>query len=164
MTENNYNHNRDVCIIALSLDEKMSIARNRDIEHERRVSISDLLAHNYFKPLDCVTGPYTVVLSLIDKGLRLKLSDEHGQFLRNIELSLSPFRRVVKDYFIVCENYYQALRFESPNKIETMDRARRSLHNEGAVILLEKLSNQVIIDDDTARSLFTLICVLQMRG
>ena len=162
MTEKPHNH--DVCIIAFSLDDAMKIARNRDIENERKSAISDLLSQNYFNPLDCAKGPYKVTLSLVEKGLRFCLYDEEDRFLKSIELSLLSFRRIVKDYFIVCGNYYEAVHGASPSKIETMDRARRSLHNEGALILKEKLSNKVLVDDDTARGLFTLICVLQMRG
>ena len=151
-------------IVHLSLDDPALIARNPDVEHERRVAIFDLLEENSFSPKDCAPGPYRVTLSLTEKGLNFHLCDLEDNLLKDIELSLMSFRRLVKDYFLICENYYQAIRSASPDKIETIDMGRRALHNEGSTLLQEKLSDVITMDFDTARRLFTLICVLQMRG
>ena len=151
-------------IVHLSLDDPALIARNPDVEHERRVAIFDLLEENSFSPKDCAPGPYRVTLSLTEKGLNFRLCDLEDNLLKDIELSLMSFRRLVKDYFLICENYYQAIRSASPDKIETIDMGRRALHNEGSTLLQEKLSDVITMDFDTARRLFTLICVLQMRG
>lgn len=151
-------------IVHLSLEDEALIARNPDVEHERRVAIFDLLEENSFRPLDTSPGPYRVTLSVSDKGIRLNIRNQSEDLLKKVELSLMVFRRIVKDYFLICENYYDAIRSSSLDKIEAIDQGRRALHNEGSQLLQEKLSSQVEVDFDTARRLFTLICVLQMRG
>ena len=149
-------------IIHFALDEN-SVPHNAEVEHERRVAIFDLLEKNSFAPLNCPPGPYHVTLSLVDKGLKLNIRDKKDEDLKTIELSLIGFRRIVKDYFLICENHYQAVRVASPDKIETIDQGRRALHNEAAELLQEKLARWLIVDFDTARRLFTLICVLHAR-
>jgi len=151
-------------IVHLSLDGEALVARNPDVDHERRVAVFDLLEENSFAPLDCPPGPYRVVLSLTEKGLNFSISDREDKKLKDVELSLRRFRRLVKDYFLICESYYQAIRSASPDKIETIDIGRRALHNEGSELLKEKLADRIEMDFDTARRLFTLVCVLQMRG
>ncbi len=151
-------------IVHLSLEDEALIARNPDVEHERRVAIFDLLEENNFRPLDCASGPYRVTLSVSEKGICFNIRTQQDEPLKEVELSLMPFRRIVKDYFLICENYYNAIRASSLDKIEAIDQGRRALHNEGSNLLKEKLAPQLDVDFDTARRLFTLICVLQMRG
>ena len=151
-------------IIHISLDEEVLVARSADIEHERRVAIFDLIESNHFQLIANAAGPYRVVLSLIDKGIKFAVRDEGDALLQEIEISMSPFRRRIRDYFLICESYFEAIRTAAPQRIETIDQARRSLHNEGAALLQSILGDAVKMDMDTARRLFTLISVLQIRG
>ncbi|MGC6534517.1 MAG: UPF0262 family protein [Parvibaculales bacterium] len=151
-------------IAHISLDDPALQARNDDLEHERRVAIFDLIEDNHFALVDGPEGPYRVVLSLTDRGIVFAVSDLQADPLATIELSMRPFRRNIRDYFMICESYFEAIRTATPDKIETIDQARRALHNESATLLKERLAAQAEIDDDTARRLFTLISVLQMRG
>jgi len=161
-TDNIDNKDERQKIIHFALDES-TVSNNAEVEHERRVAIFDLLEKNSFAPLNCPPGPYHVTLSLVDKGLQLNIRDVKDKPLKVIELSLIGFRRIVKDYFLICENHYHAVRVASPDKIETIDQGRRALHNEAAQLLQEKLARWLIVDFDTARRLFTLICVLHAR-
>lgn len=151
-------------IVHLSLEDESLIAHNPDVEHERRVAIFDLLEENSFAPKNCPHGPYRVTLSVTEKGILLHVRNQQDENLTDIDISLMTFRRLIKDYFLVCENYYEAIRSSSLDKIEAIDQGRRGLHNEGSQLLQEKLAPMVDVDFDTARRLFTLICVLQMRG
>ena len=151
-------------IIHISLDDKALVARSPDIEHERRVAIFDLIESNHFQLASGKSGPYRVILSLIDKGIKFEVRDEQDNLLQDIEVSMSPFRRRIRDYFMVCESYFEAIRTATPNRIETIDQARRGLHNESAELLQSRLADYVKMDMDTARRLFTLISVLQIRG
>jgi len=151
-------------IVHISLDDPALVARNPDIEHERRVAIFDLIENNHFSLIDGPAGPYRLVLSLADRGILLAVSDTQGASLANIELSMTPFRRNIRDYFMICESYFEAVRTASPERVETIDDARRALHNESAELLKSRLADKVALDDNTARRLFTLISVLQMRG
>lgn len=151
-------------IVHISLDDPALVARNADIEHERRVAIFDLIGGNHFALTDGPDGPYRVVLSLSDRGILLKVSDKQNALLKNIELSMAPFRRNIRDYFMICESYFEAIRTATPERVETIDQARRALHNESAALLKTRLAPHAEVDDDTARRLFTLISVLQMRG
>jgi len=144
------------------LDEASLASASRDQEHERQVAIFDLLEANSFQPEGAPGGPYDLRIALIDNRLALDISGPDYQF-RHL-LSLSPFRRVIKDYFIVCESYYDAIRNSTPQQIEALDMGRRGLHNEGSELLKERLAGKVATDLDTARRLFTLICALHWRG
>jgi len=147
---------------AIVLDEGSLASASRDQEHERQVAIFDLLEQNYFRPEGAKGGPYDLRIALIDNRLALDITGPGYQ--RRHLLSLSPLRGVVKDYRMVCESYYAAIRNATPQKIEALDMGRRGLHNEGSTILRRRLAGKVDIDPDTARRLFTLICALQWRG
>jgi len=151
-------------IVHISLDDPALVARNPDIEHERRVAIFDLIEGNHFALTNDKPGPYRVTLSIGDRGILFDVCDTHSVALEMIELSMTPFRRYVRDYFMICESYFEAIRTASPDRIETIDQARRALHNEAAEELQSRLGDRAQIDLDTARRLFTLISVLQMRG
>ena len=151
-------------IVHLSLDDPALVARNSDLEHERRVAIFDILESNHFALIDGPDGPYRLKLSLADRGIVFAVSDGEGAVLSRIELSMTPFRRNIRDYFMICESYFEAMRTATPERVETIDQARRALHNESAELLKSRLADKVTLDDDTARRLFTLISVLQMRG
>ena len=151
-------------LVHLSLDDPALTARNADLEHERRVAIFDILENNHFALVDGPSGPYRLKLSLADRGIVFAVSDKEGGALSRIELSMRPLRRNIRDYFIICESYFEAMRNATPERVETIDQARRALHNESAELLKTSLADKVTLDDDTARRLFTLISVLQMRG
>ena len=151
-------------IVHLSLDDPALVARNPDLEHERRVAIFDILESNHFALVDGPDGHYRLQLSLSDRGIVFAVSDKEGAVLRRIELSMRPLRRNIRDYFMICESYFEAMRTATPERVETIDQARRALHNESAELLKASLADKVALDDDTARRLFTLISVLQMRG
>jgi uncharacterized protein (UPF0262 family) len=144
------------------LDEGSLASVSRDQEHERQVAIFDLLEQNYFQPEGAAGGPYDLRIALIDNRLALDITGPSYQH-RHL-LSLSPFRSVIKDYFLVCESYYDAIRSATPAQIEALDMGRRGLHNEGSALLQQRLSGKVETDSDTARRLFTLICALHWRG
>lgn len=149
---------------AIFLDEASVVHRSRAIEQEREVAIYDLLEKNSFRPEGSRGGPYRLILGLEENRLvmdvRLEDGSDHGRIL----LSLMPLRKVVKDYFLICENYYKAIRTAPPHQIESLDMARKTLHDEGAQELRKRLEGKIETDFDTARRLFTLVCVLQMRG
>jgi uncharacterized protein (UPF0262 family) len=150
-------------LIDVELDE--SIGRSTpDVEHERAVAIFDLIEDNSFQPVGDETGPYRLRLSLVDAKLVFTISRESGEQVVTHILSLTPFRRVVKDYFLICESYYAAIRTSTPSQIEAIDMGRRGLHNEGSQTLMDRLSGKIEVDFDTARRLFTLVCVLHWRG
>ena len=151
-------------LIDVELDE--SIGRSTpDIEHERAVAIFDLIEENSFKPVgDGRDGPYRLRLSLADSRLVFRVAREDGEEVVTHILSLTPFRRIVKDYYLICESYYEAIRSASPSQIEAIDMGRRGLHNEGSQTLLDRLAGKIELDFDTARRVFTLICVLHWRG
>lgn len=145
------------------LDE--SIGRSTpDVEHERAVAIFDLIEDNAFEPAGHPGGPYHLRLSLMDQKLVLSVTTEAGEPVATHILSLTPFRRIIKDYFMICESYYQAIRSSTPSQIEAIDMGRRGIHNEGSQTLQDRLSGKVTLDFDTARRLFTLVCVLYWRG
>lgn len=158
----------DPRIAHIQLDEATIIWRNADIEQERRIAIFDLIEENTFKPLRAVAaghlGPYRLRLSVEDGRLVLTIEDEAGTHLETIILGLGRFRRPIRDYFAICESYYQAIRRATAQEIETIDMARRGVHNDAAMMLLEKLEGKVETDFPTARRLFTLICVLHIKG
>ena len=151
-------------IIAIELDEKTVVRRTRQIEQEREIAIYDLLEANTFRPQNSPGGPYKLVLGIEESRLvfDIRLQDDapHGRMM----LSLTPFRRVVKDYFLICESYFKAIREAPPSQIETLDMSRRGVHDEGSRLLIERLAGKIELDHDTARRLFTLICVLHLKG
>ncbi len=147
---------------SVDIDEVSLAPASRDAEHERQVAVFDLLESNHFLPDGAGRGPYDLKMSLVEGRLALDIAGSDGVQRRHL-LSLSPFRGVVKDYFMVCESYYQAIRQSSPGQIEALDMGRRGLHNEGAERLRDRLSGKVEVDFDTARRLFTLICALYRR-
>ena len=146
----------------VELDETSLAPASRDQEHERQIAIFDLLESNVFQPHGASGGPYELKISLIDNRLALDISGP--DFEQRHMLSLSPFRSVIKDYFMVCESYYDAIRNATPAQIESLDMGRRSLHNEGSELLSKRLDGKIATDSDTARRLFTLICALHWRG
>jgi uncharacterized protein (UPF0262 family) len=150
-------------IADIVLDEASLSAATADAEHERRVAIFDLLEANRFDPQDAPDGPYRLKLSMVEQKLALEIEDLSGAPIKALILSLSPFRRVIKDYFLICESYYEAIRNATPAQIEAIDMGRRGLHNEGSELLSERLAGKVALDFDTARRLFTLICALHVR-
>ncbi|PXA71354.1 hypothetical protein DMC25_26690 [Caulobacter sp. D4A] len=147
---------------SIAIDEDSLAAASRDQEQERQVAIFDLLDGNYFQPADAEGGPYDLKLSLIENRLALDIAG--GGYEKRHLLSLSPFRGVIRDYFMICDSYYQAIRNSTPQQIEALDMGRRGLHNEGSGLLRERLEGKVKTDLDTARRLFTLICALHWRG
>jgi uncharacterized protein (UPF0262 family) len=151
-------------LIAVELDASIGPGPSPESDHERRVAIYDLVAENSFGLTGGSQGPYRLQLSTADGRLILDILDEREQRLSLIGLSMSPFRRLVKDYHMICESYYAAIKTATPSQIETVDMARRGLHNEGSELLRERLNGKVEIDFDTARRLFTLVCVLHWRG
>jgi len=159
MAEDAHNTNR---LQTVELDEESLGAASRDQEQERQIAIFDLLEANHFAPNGAEMGPYDLRISLIEN--RLVLDIRGRSYERRHILSLSPFRRVIKDYFLVCESYYQAIRNSTPSQIEALDMGRRGLHNEASKLLQARLEGKVETDLDTARRLFTLICALHWRG
>ncbi|MGL4313174.1 MAG: UPF0262 family protein [Sphingomonas sp.] len=155
-------------IIDITLDERTILWRSADIEQERRIAIFDLIEGNYFKPVrdypDGYAGPYKIALSVEEGRLAISIARDSGDLLETYVLGLGRFRRPIKDYFAICDSYYQAIRNATPQQIETIDMARRGIHNEAAELLKERLDGKIEIDFDTARRLFTLICVLHIKA
>jgi len=151
-------------IAAVHLDEKTMVRRRPEVEHERAIAIYDIIEENHFAPVGDFHGPYCVTLSLSDNRLLFDIADDLGAHLVQVPLPLKQFQSLIKDYFMVCESYYDAIKKATPSQIEAIDMGRRGLHNEGSVLLRERLAGKVDIDHDTARRLFTLICVLHIRG
>ena len=140
------------------------VQRSRAVEQEREIAIYDILEANVFRPEGSAGGPYHLTLGLEENRLVLDIALEDGSAPGRMTLSLTPLRKTMKDYFLVCESYYKAIRTAPPHQIEALDMARRTLHDEGATELQKRLKDKVETDFDTARRLFTLVCVLQMRG
>ena len=151
-------------IVEISLDERSVVRRSPDVEHERAVAIYDLIEENYFAPAGDAGGPYNLHLSIAENRLLFDIHSEAGLSIAKVTLPLLPFRRIVKDYFAVCETYFEAIRTASPSRIEAIDMGRRGLHDEGSELLRDRLDGKIEMDSDTARRLFTLICVLHIRG
>jgi uncharacterized protein (UPF0262 family) len=151
-------------LVEITLDEESIGRSGPDIEHERAVAIYDLIEDNSFHPVDHDRGPYTLRLSMADNRLVWDIRLVDGTPVMAHLLSLTPFRRIVKDYFMICDSYYEAIRTATPDRIEAIDMGRRGLHDEGSRILMERLKDKVAVDFGTARRLFTLICVLHWKG
>jgi uncharacterized protein (UPF0262 family) len=147
-------------LVAVHIDEDSLAAASADAEHERRVAIFDLIEANSFAVTGADSGPYVLRLSQVERRLVLAISNEAGEEVHTYILSLGPFRGVIRDYFMICDSYYEAIRTQTPHQIEAIDMARRGIHNEGSELLRERLSGKIEIDHDTARRLFTLICAL----
>ncbi len=158
----------DPRIIDVSLDERTIIWRNADIEQERKVAMFDLLNDNHFRPIRASAeghgGPYKIALRVEEGRLGIDVADADGRPIETVVLGMVRFRRAIKDYFAICDSYYQAVRQSTPQQIETVDMARRGLHNDAAELLKDRLDGKIEVDFDTARRLFTLICVLHIRG
>jgi uncharacterized protein (UPF0262 family) len=156
-------------IIHIELDDSNLPPPTPEVEQERRVAMFDLLEENSF---DLVSrddrpvpeGPYKLHLSVRERRLVFEIKTEADEPAGEFHLSLGPFRQVVKDYFLICESYFDAVKTAAPSQIETIDMARRGIHNEGANVLQERLEGKAVVDHDTARRLFTLICVLHFGG
>ncbi|CAN1573975.1 Uncharacterised conserved protein UCP032146 [Caulobacteraceae bacterium] len=146
----------------IELDDESLGAASRDQEQERQIAIFDLIEDNYFQPDGATGGPYDLKIALAENRLGLHIVGP-GLDVTHL-LSLSPFRGVIRDYFMICESYYQAIRNATPAQIEALDMGRRGLHNEGSTLLQARLEGKVKTDLDTARRLFTLICALHWRG
>ena len=158
----------DPRIIDVELDERTILWRSADVEQERRIAIFDLIEGNHFAPqrehVDGYAGPYKITLSVEEGRLAIQIKRADDTPLESLVLALGRFRRPIRDYFAICDSYYQAIRASTPQQIETVDMARRAIHNEAAELLKERLEGKIEVDFDTARRLFTLICVLHIRG
>ena len=158
-------------LIKIELDESLSGGATADIEHERQVAIFDLIEDNRFDVVGDVTGPYALKLSIAEKRLVFDMTacatttaEETQGDAGTVLLSMTPFRRIVRDYFMVCETYYEAIRTAPASRIEAIDMGRRGLHDEGSQVLLDRLEGKIETDFATARRLFTLICALHWKG
>ncbi|MDE2112127.1 MAG: UPF0262 family protein [Alphaproteobacteria bacterium] len=152
-------------LAGIALDEHTVVRRTREIEHEREVALYDLLEANSFRPVGSPGGPYNLVLGIEENRLVFDIRDAVNAPLRKVMLSLTAFRRIVKDYFLICESYFKAIGgSHTPYQIEALDMGRRGLHDEGATLLRDHLAGKIELDFDTARRLFTLICVLHLKG
>jgi uncharacterized protein (UPF0262 family) len=151
-------------LVKITLDEGSIGRSGPDIEHERAVAIYDLIEDNSFAPADHDGGPYALLLSITENRLVFDIREENGTPVMAHVLSLTPLRRIVKDYFMICDSYYKAIRTATPAQIEAIDMGRRGLHNEGSELLQQRLKEKIELDFDTARRLFTLICVLYWKG
>ena len=150
-------------LIAVDLDEASIAPRGPDVEHERRIAIFDLLETNYFEPAGAERGPYRLRLAVQENRLVFAVARESGDTHATHVLSLTPLKRVIRDYFVICDSYYNAIRTASPSQIEAIDMGRRGLHDEGSQILKQRLDGKITVDHDTARRLFTLICALHIK-
>jgi uncharacterized protein (UPF0262 family) len=151
-------------LASVELDERTLVRRTREIEQEREIAIYDLLEANSFVPRGSAGGPYRLLLAVQENRLVFNIKLESGDAHGRVMLSLMPFRRIIKDYFLVCESYFKAIRNAPPAQIEALDMGRRGLHDEGSELLRERLKGKIEVDSDTARRLFTLLCVLHLKG
>ncbi len=151
-------------IANIALDERTVVRRSPQVEHERKVAIYDLLEENYFAPIGGFVGPYHLHLSIEENRLVFDIRTVKDKPLTKFSLPLAPFRTLVRDYFMVCDSYYSAIKTKSPSQIEAIDMGRRGLHNEGADLLRGRLEGKADIDVGTSRRLFTLLCVLHIRA
>ena len=148
----------------ITLDPKSLGRVNANIEHEREVAIFDILDGNSFAIEGLDDGPYTLVLGIADDRLQMTIGTAETDVLVQHNVPLTPLKRIMKDYFLVCESYYDAVRTAPPARIQAIDVNRRGLHDEGSVVLREKLLTKIVVDNDTARRLFTLLCALHWKG
>jgi uncharacterized protein (UPF0262 family) len=155
---------KDARLVSITLDESSIGRSGPDIEHERAVAIYDLIEQNSFCPAEHDGGLYALHLSMAENRLVFDIRLADGTPVSAHLLSMTPFRKIVKDYFMICDSYYAAIRTATPERIEAIDMGRRGLHDEGSTILMDRLKDKVTVDFDTARRLFTLICVLHWKG
>lgn len=151
------------CLAAVTLDEASLGRGTPDQEHERQVAIYDLIERNHFALAGHEGGPYHAHLALVERRLVFEIRLADGTPVVSHHLSLTPFKRIIKDYEMVCESYYAAIRTATPSQIEAIDMGRRGLHNEGAELLQSRLKGRIEVDFETARRLFTLVCALHQR-
>jgi uncharacterized protein (UPF0262 family) len=151
-------------LVEVVIDESAAVRRSPEVAHERRVAIHDLIEQNSFRLVQGPAGPYRLRLRMEENRLIFEISSGTEDEPERVALPVQPFRRIIKDYFLVCETYYAAIKTAPPSKIEAIDMGRRGLHDEGSVMLGERLADRIEIDHQTARRLFTLLCVLQIRG
>jgi uncharacterized protein (UPF0262 family) len=151
-------------LISVTLDENSIGRGSADQEHERAIAVYDLIEENSFCLVGHDGGPYALAISLVDARLVFDIRDESGAQVVTHILSLTPFKRILKDYFMICDAYYAAIRTATPSRIEAIDMGRRGMHNEGAQLLAERLKGKIDVDSDTARRLFTLITALHWKG
>lgn len=151
-------------LFAVTLDQTSIRRSNANVEHEREVALFDLLEANSFALDGHDSGPYRLQLGIVEDRVVFSVGDEATEVLITHMLSLTPFRRIVRDYFTVCDSYYQAIRTAPPSKIQAIDMGRRGLHDDGSRLLTERLQGKIVIDHDTARRLFTLLCTLHWKG
>jgi len=151
-------------IESIFLDERTVVNRSPQVEHERKVAIYDLLEDNHLHLIGGPDGPYALHLSIEDNRLAFDVRDTHDKPLKNFILALSPFRSIVREYLMVCDSYYKAIKTASPSQIEAIDMGRRGLHNDGSDLLEQRLKDKVELDRNTARRLFTLVCVLHIKA
>ena len=154
----------DARISSIDIDAASLAPTSPEADHERKIAIFDLLEDNTFKVLDHDGGPFAVRISLVDQRLVFEVAEEDGTPVKSHVLSVTGFRRVIKDYFIICDSYYEAIRSASPSQIEAIDMGRRGLHNEGSELLVQRFAGKIEMDFDTARRLFTLVCALHLRN
>ncbi len=159
-----FDPNSKAKLVAITFDEASIGRGNPNIEHERKVAVYDILEGNRFALDGRDGGPYTLNLSIVEDRLVFAVAQQGSDETFTVVLSLTPLRRIMKDYFLVCESYYQAIRSAPPSRIQAIDMGRRALHDEGSRILAERLSGKITVDRDTARRLFTLICALHWKG
>ncbi|VAW13432.1 FIG00450475: hypothetical protein [hydrothermal vent metagenome] len=152
-------------LVGIALDDSLAATATADVAHERQVAIFDLIEENKFDVVGDISGPFHLTLSIVEKRLVFDIkTHEHGRNAGVVHLSMTPFRRIVRDYFMVCETYYQAIRTAPASRIEAIDMGRRGLHDEGSQVLLDRLDGKIDMDFTTARRLFTLICALHWKG
>lgn len=151
-------------LYAIEVDEKSLQRNNANVEHERDVAIFDILDGNSFEVVGRDDGPYRLLLSVAEQRLMFVIGTEREEAVVTHILSLTPFKRIIKDYFMVCDSYYEAIRSAPPSKIQAIDMGRRGLHDEGSRILMERLEGKIAVDFDTARRIFTLISALHWKG
>lgn len=151
-------------LISVTLDENSIGRGSADQEHERATAIYDLLENNHFALVGHEGGPYTLFIAMHDAKLAFDVRDDEGLSIVTHILSLTPFKRILKDYFMICETYYSAIRHATPSRIEAIDMGRRGLHNEGAQLLSDRLKGKIETDQDTARRIFTLVTALHWKG
>jgi uncharacterized protein (UPF0262 family) len=151
-------------LVGITLDEKSTATTNPNIEHEREVAIFDILEDNHFAVEGRDDGPYQLNLGIVEDRLVFDIRNEGGANVVTHMLSLTPLKRIMRDYFLICESYYEAIRSAPPSRIQAIDMGRRGLHDEGSRTLQERLAGKLTLDLDTARRLFTLICALHWKG
>ena len=151
-------------LVAVTLDGASIGRSSADVEHERAVAIYDLIEENVFAPVGHDSGPYALQIGIAENRLVFDVRLSDGTPVIAHMLSLTPFRRIVKDYFLICDSYYKAIRTSTPSQIEAIDMGRRGLHDEGSRVLMERLKDKIEVDFDTARRLFTLLSVLHWKG